>query len=600
MPTEKRILMELQQVLDVKVKQAVKSIFDAELESVEFQPTRKDFEGDVTIVVFSMLRVVKGNPVEIGTKIGEYLQENVDEISKFNVVKGFLNLVVANNFYLEFFNAILGEEHFGYQKPNSKDAIMVEYSSPNTNKPLHLGHIRNNLLGYSVAEILKAAGHKVYKTQIINDRGIHICKSMLAWQKFGDGETPEKLGLKGDHLVGKYYVAFDKAYKEQIAQLISKGKKKEQAEKEAPILLKAQEMLRKWEAGDDEVVNLWKKMNGWVYEGFDTTYKNLGVDFDKLYYESDTYLLGRDVVKDGLEKGVFFKKDDGSVWIDLTDEGLDEKIVLRSDGTAVYMTQDIGTAIQRVTDFPDINGMVYTVGNEQDYHFKVLFLILKKLGYSWAEKLYHLSYGLVDLPSGKMKSREGKVVDADDLIVEMERTAEEISKELGKLDGYSEEEKQQLYRTIGLGALKYYILKVDPKKRILFNPEESVDFQGNTGPFIQYTYARIQSILRKAENVRSSEVETSLTLHEKEKELLKYIQLFPEKIQEGADNYSPALIANYTYDLVKEFNSFYQQVSILGEADEAKRNFRVLLSKKVGEVIHDSFMLLGINVPERM
>ena len=600
MPTENAVYMQLEQVLEQQVKEAVKSLFGAELPFVEFQPTRKDFEGDITVVVFPMLRVVKGNPVELGTKIGEYLQENVVEISKFNVVKGFLNLVVADNFYLNFFNSIVGEENFGYQRPNSKDALMVEYSSPNTNKPLHLGHIRNNLLGYSVAEILKAAGHKVYKTQIINDRGIHICKSMLAWQKFGEGETPESSGLKGDHLVGKYYVEFDKAYKAEIAQLISKGVDKKEAEKEAPILLEAQSMLRKWESGDDETVALWKKMNRWVYTGFDTTYKNLGVDFDKLYYESDTYLLGRNVVKDGLEKGVFFKKEDGSVWIDLTDEGLDEKIVLRSDGTAVYMTQDIGTAIQRVTDFSDINGMVYTVGNEQDYHFKVLFLILKRLGYGWAEKLYHLSYGMVDLPSGKMKSREGTVVDADDLIQNMEDTAAEISQELGKLDGYSDTEKQQLYRIIGLGALKYYILKVDPKKRILFNPEESVDFQGNTGPFIQYTYARIQSILRKAVDFKSTAVETSLNLHEKEKELLKLIQIFPEKVLEAADNYSPALIANYTYELVKEFNSFYQQVSILGETNENKRIFRVQLSKKVGEVIQDAFRLLGVDVPERM
>jgi arginyl-tRNA synthetase len=592
--------MELQQVLEQKVKEAVRAIFEAELPSVEFQPTRKDFEGDLTVVVFPMLRVIKGNPVQIGTQIGEYLQENVAEVSKFNVVKGFLNLVIADGFYLDFFRSIGDVERFGYQKKNSKDAVMVEYSSPNTNKPLHLGHIRNNLLGYSVAEILKAAGHKVYKTQIINDRGIHICKSMLAWQKFGNGETPESSGLKGDHLVGKYYVEFDKAYKAEIIELIAEGKEKEVAEKEAPILVEAQEMLRKWESGDQEVVTLWRKMNGWVYEGFDTTYKNLGVDFDKLYYESDTYLLGRDIVKDGLEKGVFFKKADGSVWIDLTDDGLDEKIVLRSDGTAVYMTQDIGTAIQRVSDFPDINGMVYTVGNEQDYHFKVLFLILKKLGYSWAEKLYHLSYGMVDLPSGKMKSREGTVVDADDLIQNMEDTAEEISKELGKLDGYSGEEKQTLYRTIGLGALKYYILKVDPKKRILFNPEESVDFQGNTGPFIQYTYARIQSILRKANDLDLQGIQNLEGLHEKEKELLKSIQLFPEKIQEAADNYSPALIANYTYDLVKEFNSFYQQVSILGESDASKRTFRVLLSKKVAEVIQNAFRLLGVDVPERM
>ncbi|MBW8243409.1 arginine--tRNA ligase [Muricauda oceani] len=592
--------MSLQNDLTQKVIEAVKQLYQVELPTVEFQPTRKDFEGDITVVVFPMLRQIKGNPVQIGTKIGEYLVENVDEVSKCNVVQGFLNIVIEDGYYLNFFNNIIDETDFGYVKSQSDDAVMVEYSSPNTNKPLHLGHIRNNLLGYSVAEILKASGKKVYKTQIINDRGIHICKSMLAWQKFGEGETPESSGLKGDHLVGKYYVAFDKAYKEQIAELVEAGTPKEKAEKEAPILLEAQEMLRKWEAGDDEVVALWKKMNGWVYDGFDITYKNLGVDFDTLYYESDTYLLGRDVVKDGLERGVFFKKEDGSVWIDLTDEGLDEKIVLRSDGTAVYMTQDIGTAIQRVTDHPDINGMVYTVGNEQDYHFKVLFLILKKLGYAWAEQLYHLSYGMVDLPSGKMKSREGTVVDADDLIQNMEDTAESISQELGKLDGYSEEEKKQLYRTIGLGALKYYILKVDPKKRILFNPEESVDFQGNTGPFIQYTYARIQSILRKADNVSSSSVQTSLDLHEKEKELLKQIQLFPETVQLAAENFSPALIANYTYDLVKEFNSFYQQVSILGETDAQKKNFRVQLSKKVGEVIQSAFRLLGIDVPERM
>nr|WP_293302128.1 arginine--tRNA ligase [Allomuricauda sp.] len=592
--------MSLQNDLSLKVIAAVKELYQVELPTVEFQPTRKDFEGDITVVVFPMLRHIKGNPVQIGTQIGDYLQEHVDEVAKCNVVQGFLNVVIEDGYYLDFFNNIKDVKDYGYAEAGSKDAVMVEYSSPNTNKPLHLGHIRNNLLGYSVAEILKASGKKVYKTQIINDRGIHICKSMLAWQQFGDGETPESSGLKGDHLVGKYYVAFDKAYKEQIAGLVADGIAKDQAEKEAPILLEAQEMLRKWEAGDAEVVSLWKKMNSWVYAGFDTTYKNLGVDFDQLYYESDTYLLGRDVVKEGLEKGVFFKKEDGSVWIDLTDEGLDEKIVLRSDGTAVYMTQDIGTAIQRVTDFPDINGMVYTVGNEQDYHFKVLFLILKKLGYTWAEQLYHLSYGMVDLPSGKMKSREGTVVDADDLITNMEETAGAISAELGKLEGYSEEEKQQLYRTIGLGALKYYILKVDPKKRILFNPEESVDFQGNTGPFIQYTYARIQSILRKAENVRSSAVETSLELHEKEKELLKGIQQFPETVQLAAENFSPALIANYTYDLVKEFNSFYQQVSILGEPDETKKQFRVQLSQKVGEVIQSAFRLLGIDVPERM
>ncbi len=594
--------MNIQDVLTNKVKEAVQSIFNAELPAVEFQPTRKDFEGDITVVVFPMLRVVKGNPVEIGTKIGEYLVANVDEVAKFNVVKGFLNIVIDDAYYLNFFNAIKSIEDFGYVSTEADNAVMVEYSSPNTNKPLHLGHIRNNLLGYAVAEIIKASGKKVYKTQIINDRGIHICKSMLAWQRFGNGETPESTGLKGDKLVGNYYVAFDKAYKAEVAEMITKGTDKAVAEKEAPILIAAQEMLRKWESGDDEVVTLWKTMNQWVYDGFDITYKNMGVDFDQLYYESNTYLLGKDVVADGLQKGVFYKKEDGSVWIDLTDEGLDEKIVLRSDGTAVYMTQDIGTAIQRVKDYADVGGMVYTVGNEQDYHFKVLFLILKKLGFSWAERLYHLSYGMVDLPSGKMKSREGTVVDADDLMQDMAQTAAKISEDLGKLDGYSEDEKNDLYKMIGLGALKYYILKVDPKKRILFNPEESVDFQGNTGPFIQYTYARIQSIIRKADFDYNMDIDLAFieSFHEKEKELLKQIQLFPETIQLSADNYSPALIANYTYDLVKEFNSFYQNVSILGEENMQKKILRVQLAKKVGEVIKSSFRLLGIEVPARM
>ncbi len=595
--------MHIQDTITKEVKEAVSSIFEVALPAVEFQPTRKDFDGDITVVVFPMLRYVKGNPEKIGTEIGNYLKTRIEEVADFNVIKGFLNLVINKTYYIDFFNSIREVENFGHSTARDKGAVMVEYSSPNTNKPLHLGHIRNNLLGYSVAEILKASGKKVYKTQIINDRGIHICKSMLAWQKWGKGETPESTGLKGDKLVGNYYVAFDKAYKAEIADLISSGVAKAEAEKTAPILLEAKQMLLKWEAGDEEVVALWKKMNGWVYQGFDETYRNMGVDFDTLYYESNTYLLGKDFVEEGLKKGVFFKKEDGSVWIDLTGDGLDEKIVLRADGTAVYMTQDIGTAIQRVKDFPDINGLVYTVGNEQDYHFKVLFLILKKLGFSWAEHLHHLSYGMVDLPSGKMKSREGTVVDADDLMSDMTETAASISEELGKLDDYLEEEKQQLYRTIGLGALKYYILKVDPKKRILFNPEESVDFQGNTGPFIQYTYARIQSILRKAKEagiLNATAADNSLELHPKEKELLKQIQLFPETLKLAAENYSPALIANYTYDLVKEFNSFYQQVSILGEADASKKVFRVQLSKKVGEVIRDAFLLLGIEVPERM
>jgi len=595
--------MNIQDVLTQKVKEAVLSVYQIELPTVEFQPTRKDFEGDITVVVFPILRFVKGNPVQIGEQIGQFLTDNVAEVSGFNVVKGFLNIVISDAFYLDFFNTIKDVENFGYASSTSNDAVMVEYSSPNTNKPLHLGHIRNNLLGYSVAEILKASGKKVYKTQIINDRGIHICKSMLAWQKYGKGETPESTGLKGDKLVGNYYVKFDQEYKAEIAKLVADGTEQKVAEKQAPLLIEAQEMLRKWEAGDAEVVSLWKEMNSWVYAGFETTYKNLGVNFDALYYESDTYLLGKDVVADGLKKGVFFKKDDGSVWIDLSDEGLDEKIVLRADGTAVYMTQDIGTAIQRVKDYPDVNGMVYTVGNEQDYHFNVLFLILKKLGFTWAKQLYHLSYGMVDLPSGKMKSREGTVVDADDLMKDMTTTAAKISEELGKLDGYSDAEKQELYKTIGLGALKYYILKVDPKKRILFNPEESVEFQGNTGPFIQYTYARIQSILRKAkdQNIDASRaVEKSFSLHSKEKELLKQIQLFPSVVQQAAANYSPALIANYTYDLVKEFNSFYQNVPILPEENMEKKAFRVQLSRKVGEVIKSALVLLGIDVPDRM
>jgi arginyl-tRNA synthetase len=592
--------MSLSQILTPSIQKAIQALFDVSVDKIEFQTTRKEFEGDITMVLFPLLKVIKSNPAELGNKIGTYLVENVAEVARFNVVSGFLNIVIADRYYLNFFNEIKDNSKFGYVIPNDEDkAIMVEYSSPNTNKPLHLGHVRNNLLGYSVAEIIKASGKKVYKTQIINDRGIHICKSMLAWEKFGNGETPESSNLKGDKLVGKYYVEFDKAYKAEINQLIETGKTEEEAKKQAPIIVEAQDMLKKWEAGDEKVIELWKMMNQWVYDGFAATYSNLGVDFDKYYYESNTYLLGKDVVQVGLDRGVFEKDPDGSVWIDLTDEGLDRKIVLRSDGTAVYMTQDIGTAIQRVKDMPDVGGMVYTVGNEQDYHFKVLFLILKKLGFDWASSLYHLSYGMVDLPSGKMKSREGTVVDADDLMQDMTATAKQISEDLGKLDSYSDEEKAKLYKTIGLGALKYYILKVDPKKRILFNPEESVDFAGNTGPFIQYTYARIQSIIRKAD-FDFSATTTIEELHEKEKELVKQIELFPEVIQNAAQNHSPALIANYTYDLVKEYNSFYQSVHILGETDLTKKIFRVQLSQKVAEVIKSAFSLLGIEVPERM
>ena len=693
--------MQLTQILTKQIQIAIQELFAVSIDKIEFQMTRKEFEGDITMVIFPLLKVMKGNPVEIGTKIGSYLVANVEEVTRFNIVSGFLNIVISDKYYLDFFNEIRNNESFGFvlASPNDK-AIMVEYSSPNTNKPLHLGHVRNNLLGYSVAEIIKASGKKVYKTQIINDRGIHICKSMLAYKKWGEGEEPTEI-FKGDKLVGKYYVEFENVLREEtkpilnsflnndftsypelkdrlslineerlvisekkrkaineinkvdqnvnlrifdayesgikginsfknILNILKKDKSGEINEKEiaefeknvskvisfenkeseyiaqileiarlqTSIMKEAKQMLLDWEAGKPEVIELWKTMNQWVYNGFSQTYNNLGVNFDSYYYESNTYLLGKEVVQFGLEKGIFEKDPDGSVWIDLTDEGLDRKIVLRSDGTAVYMTQDIGTAIQRVKDFPDVGGMVYTVGNEQDYHFKVLFLILKKLGFDWAANLYHLSYGMVELPSGKMKSREGTVVDADDLMDEMTATAKSISEELGKLDGYSIEEKEKLYKTIGLGALKYYMLKVDPKKSMMFNPEESVDFAGNTGPFIQYTYARIQSILRKADFDFSQAV--SLELHPKEKELIKQIELYSEIIQDAAKNHSPALIANYTYDLVKEYNSFYQTVSILGEEDLTKKLFRVQLSKKVADTIKSAFKLLGIEVPERM
>ena len=596
--------MSLQEILLENTIKGISSLYGIAMENVEIQQTRKEFEGDYTLVLFPLLKHIKANPQEIGEKLGDYLSshalwEGQPIVSGYNVVKGFLNLSICENYFLHFLHQIAPEKDYG-KKPISKDspAVIVEYSSPNTNKPLHLGHIRNNLLGFSMAKIIEATGKKVYKTQIINDRGIHICKSMIAWQLFGKGETPESTGEKGDKLVGKYYVLFDKAYKEEIAGLISEGKTKEEAEREAPIFLKAQEMLRLWEQGDPETLALWRRMNQWVYDGFEVTYHNLGVSFDRNYYESETYLLGKDIVQRGLDEGVFYRKEDGSVWIDLTAEGLDEKLVLRSDGTSVYITQDLGTATKRIEeDFPKVEGMIYTVGNEQDYHFKVLFLILQKLGYTWAKNLYHLSYGMVELPNGKMKSREGTVVDADDLMEEMVQVAQELSQELGKLEGYSDQQKEQLYRVIGLGALKYYILKVDPKKKIAFNPQESIDFQGNTGPFIQYTYARIQSILRRAE---TRELPKSVSLHPKEKELIKLLSLFPEVVQNAADTYSPALIANYVYDLVKEFNSFYQNVSILGEEDTDKRSLRVHLSRKVGEVIAIGFDLLGIEVPERM
>ncbi|MDA0864549.1 MAG: arginine--tRNA ligase [Bacteroidetes bacterium] len=587
----------------IAVTQALGEFFPGTHVPVEFQATRKDFEGDITLVIFAMLKVIKGRPEAIGNQIGTYLVTHVPEVSAYNVVKGFLNISLSDSFYISAFEEITRARDFGVSAPTGR-ALMVEYSSPNTNKPLHLGHIRNNLLGYSVSEILKAAGHKVYKTQIINDRGIHICKSMWAWQTYGQGQTPESTGLKGDKLVGNYYVKFDQVYKEQQKDLLAQGRTQEQAEAEAPAILAAKEMLRQWEQGDPDVVALWKTMNQWVYDGFEQTYKKLGVDFDKNYFESETYLLGKKDIAHGLTQGVFYQKEDGSVWCDLTDQGLDQKLVLRSDGTSVYMTQDIGTAIQRMSDYPDANGMIYTVGNEQDYHFKVLFLILSRLGYSWAQNLYHLSYGMVDLPSGKMKSREGTVVDADDLIDQMEQTAQEITESLGKIDALSDQEKTALFKTIGLGALKYYILKVDPKKRILFNPEESVDFQGNTGPFVQYAYARIQSIIRKAQKEYSSLLSEksfeNLTLTDKERSLIKTLMQYPDKIQEAAAAYSPALIANFTYDLVKEFNAFYQNVSILGAEDDSLLCFRVYLADQVGQVIKSSCRLLGIDVPNQM
>ena len=590
--------MYIQEIIKNSITDAFENIFQIKPNNIELQQTKKEFEGDVTLVVFSLVKELKMNPKEIAEKIGDYLVQSSSVIS-YNIVSGFLNLSIADRHYLDFFNSVKDNLDYGYTNSISNNAIMIEYSSPNTNKPLHLGHIRNNLLGHSMAEIYKALGKKVYKTQIINDRGIHICKSMIAWLDYGDDETPSSTNIKGDKFVGDYYIKFDEIYKKEVEELIKGGAAEDEAKQNAPIFLRAKEMLIKWESGDKEVVELWKKMNGWVYEGFEETYKNLGVDFDSYYYESDTYLLGKKFISSGLKSGVFYKKDDGSVWCDLTEDGLDEKIVLRADGTAVYMTQDIGTAVQRVEDCPDINSMVYTVGNEQDYHFKVLFLILKKLGFSWSKNLFHLSYAMVDLPSGKMKSREGTVVDADDLMLEMTNTAKEISKNLGKLDGLSENEKNNTYKTVGLGALKYYILKVDPKKRILFNPKESVDFQGNTASFIQYSYARIQSIL-KGINFELSNDKYDRKLEQKEKDLIKQIDLFPSVIGGAASSHNPALIANYVYDLVKIFNSFYQSLPILKSAFEDKKTFRVELSKLVGITVKNALSLLGIGVVDRM
>ena len=580
------------------VEKFLKTTFKVSIKNFEFQSTRKDFEGDVTLVLFPLVKQIKINPKKLGELIGYEIKLKSDIIKAFNVVNGFLNLTITPSFYILFLDKVKNDLKYGHLEPeNNADVIMVEYSSPNTNKPLHLGHIRNNLLGYSVSQILKANGKKIIKTQIINDRGIHICKSMVAWKLFGENKTPSDSGVKGDHFVGKFYILFNNEYTTQVKSLIEDGQTEEYAKSNAPIFTEAQDLLRKWEANDKEVRELWKKMNEWVYGGFEYTYKMLGVDFDSYYYESETYLLGKKLINDGISKGVFYSKKDGSVWVDLKSDGLDEKLLLRSDGTSVYMTQDLGTAYQRFLDHSKINGMVYTVGNEQDYHFKVLFLILKKLGYNWSNNLFHLSYGMVDLPSGKMKSREGTVVDADDLVNSMQISAKQISEEHGKIQEV--EDPNKLYLQIGLGALKYFILKVDPKKRILFDPKASIDFNGNTGPFIQYAYARIQSILRNVNKIEWN-IDTEMKIDFKEKELLKQLLIYPDIVKQAGDLYSPSIIANYLYDLVKIFNSFYQNISILGESDSNIKNFRLTLIQKVGHTISNSCSLLGIEVPDRM
>ena len=589
--------MNVQNELNAAAVTFFKEHYQITIEHIEFQNTKQEIQGDITVLIFPLLKLIKGNPAAIAASLGAYLKKHIAHIKDFNVVQGFLNLVLSDAYFLQVFYHIFSDESYGIKKPDGSSA-MVEYSSPNTNKPLHLGHIRNNLLGSALANILKASGKKVYTTQIINDRGIHICKSMLAWQLFAQRKTPKSTGIKGDKFVGNYYVKFDEVYKKQIQELIQQGKSETHAVQKAPILLQAKDLLSKWENKDPQTRTLWEKMNAWVYEGFEKTYKDLGVTFDKNYYESKTYRLGKDIILKGLERGIFFKKQDKSVWIDLSEQGLDEKLVLRSDGTSVYITQDIGTAVERFKDF-GMQSLIYTVGNEQDYHFKVLFLILQKLGYPWAKRLYHLSYGMVDLPSGKMKSREGTVVDADDLIAQMIWRAGEIASQLGKLEGYSECEKESLYKIIGMGALKYYILKVDPKKRIVFDPKESIDFNGNTGPFIQYTYARIQSILRKVDFCYDKPI-AHIKMNEKEKNIVKQLQQYPDCIGLAAKNNSPALIANYVYDLVKKYNSFYQSFPILGCEQETTKIFRLQLSKKVAGVIKSGFHLLGIQVPERM
>ena len=597
--------MDIQKLLKETTAKAIKSLYsaDANLDQITFSTTRKEFVGDFTLVVFPFLKISKQKPEDTAAAIGAFLRDNLAEVADFNVVKGFLNIQLSATFWTEFLNDAIADNRFGMKpKGSSGKTFMVEYSSPNTNKPLHLGHIRNNLYGYSVAQILEANGHNVIKANLVNDRGIHICKSMLAWQKWGNGATPESLGVKGDKLVGDYYVRFDKEYKKQIADLKAQGMSDDDAANKAPIILEAREMLRKWEAGDKEVVDLWKTMNGWVYAGFDVTYKALGISFDKIYYESQTYMLGKSIVMKGLEDGVLFKKDDNSIWIDLTADGLDQKLLLRGDGTSVYMTQDLGTAHQRFEQYK-LDELLYVVGNEQIYHFQVLKLVLKKLGFDWSDHITHLSYGMVELPEGKMKSREGTVVDADDLIAEMVNTARETSDELGKLQEFDDDYKSQIYNMVGLGALKYFILKVDPKKTMLFNPKESIDFNGNTGPFIQYTHARICSVLRKAEESGlkvADKIDAATQLNEKEMQLAKLIFDFPAVVADAGTNYSPALIANHLYSLAKEYNQFYHDCSILKEEDSNVRSFRLALSKLTAKVIKTGSALMGIQVPERM
>ncbi len=595
--------MTIEKMLTQQVLEAVKACYGVELteKDVQLQETRKEFAGDLTVVVFPFTRYSRKSPEETAKELGEYLKQNIEEVETYNVIKGFLNVVISAAYWIEVLNEVAREEKYGYAKEPSGKTYMIEYSSPNTNKPLHLGHIRNNFLGWSVSEIQKANGHHVIMVNLVNDRGIHICKSMIAWEKFANGATPESTGTKGDHFVGDYYVRFDKEYKAQTKELMEKGMTEEEAKKQAPILLEAQEMLRKWEAGDEKTVALWRKMNDWVLKGFEETYKMMGITFDKVYFESETYKKGRDIVLKGLADGVLYRKDTGSVWADLTGDGLDHKLLLRDDGTSVYMTQDIGTAYDRFNEF-NMDQEIYVVGNEQNYHFQVLSLVCKKLGFDWADKIKHLSYGMVELPEGKMKSREGTVVDADDLIAEMIHTARTTSEELGKLDGYSEEEAEDVYRKVALGALKYFILKVDPKKTMMFNPKESIDFNGNTGPFIQYTYTRIRSVLRKAEEagiqIVLGDIHTGLT--EKEQNLIRFIAKLPAVVKEAGDNYSPALLGNYAYDLAKEFNQFYHDYSILKEENEQVRNLRLLLAQQCSVAIRSAMGMLGVEMPERM